>query len=100
MSSNVAAPTITSEIANFSIKDLAKLYPYEQKWRDRALELRQRGYELRPRFRPGWKPSWQKFEWLPRCIKYGLLNPYAREDSIPPMVRMTSTVIAHDSDLV
>ncbi|RPD52343.1 hypothetical protein L227DRAFT_537172 [Lentinus tigrinus ALCF2SS1-6] len=28
-------------------------------WRDRHDWLKKRGYELRPRFRPGWTPSWK-----------------------------------------
>lgn len=30
----------------------------EVTWRDRQLFLQSRGYMLRPRLRPGWKPSW------------------------------------------
>ena len=30
----------------------------EEKWRDRRGMLKLEGYELRPRLRPGWKPSW------------------------------------------
>lgn len=30
----------------------------EEKWRDRHPMLKAEGYELRPRLRPGWKPSW------------------------------------------
>lgn len=38
--------------------DLAELSPEESWWKDRQEWLAQRGYMLRPRFRPGWKPSW------------------------------------------
>ncbi|KAJ7147583.1 hypothetical protein C8R43DRAFT_1097128 [Mycena crocata] len=34
------------------------LLPYEIWWRDRQQWLETRGYMLRPRFRPGWTPSW------------------------------------------
>lgn len=34
------------------------LPPEEIKWRDRYGMLKDEGYELRPRLRPGWKPSW------------------------------------------
>lgn len=37
---------------------LARLSPHEKKWRDRYLLLKAEGYELRPRLRPDWKPSW------------------------------------------
>jgi len=30
----------------------------EKKWRDRHEMLKLEGYDLRPRLRPGWKPSW------------------------------------------
>ena len=39
---------------------LSTLSPEEEKWRDRHEMLRDEGYELRPRLRPGWKPSWLK----------------------------------------
>jgi hypothetical protein len=31
---------------------------YETWWVERQKSLEQAGYMLRPRFRPGWKPSW------------------------------------------
>jgi len=34
------------------------LTPQEAKWRDRYHFLLDRGFELRPRYRPGWIPSW------------------------------------------
>ena len=37
----------------------SKLSAKEAVWRDRQLFLEQRGYMLRPRFRPGWVPSWK-----------------------------------------
>ena len=36
----------------------ATLSSDEKKWRDRHAMLKQEGYELRPRLRPDWKPSW------------------------------------------
>ncbi|KAL6306695.1 hypothetical protein BKA93DRAFT_912475 [Sparassis latifolia] len=35
-----------------------KLEPDEERWRDRQQFLESRGYMLRPRYRPGWIPSW------------------------------------------
>ncbi|KAF9807497.1 hypothetical protein IEO21_08193 [Rhodonia placenta] len=32
----------------------------EERWRDRQLYFERRGYMLRPRYRPGWVPSWRK----------------------------------------
>lgn len=37
---------------------VATLTPDEEKWRDRREMLKAEGYELRPRLRPDWKPSW------------------------------------------
>ena len=37
---------------------LTTLTPGEEKWRDRHGMLKEEGYELRPRLRPGWKASW------------------------------------------
>ncbi|PSR72481.1 hypothetical protein PHLCEN_2v11648 [Hermanssonia centrifuga] len=36
----------------------AKLLGYEVRWRDRQRFLESKGYMLRPRYRPGWVPSW------------------------------------------
>lgn len=35
------------------------LAPYELSWRRRQPWLQSRGYMLRPRYRPGWVPSWR-----------------------------------------
>ncbi|KAI0358597.1 hypothetical protein OH77DRAFT_1421003 [Trametes cingulata] len=40
-------------------KDVFGLTPAEQYWRDHYDWLLQSGYELRPRYRPDWVPSWQ-----------------------------------------
>ncbi|VDC07537.1 unnamed protein product [Peniophora sp. CBMAI 1063] len=85
MVSKTASAKHDPDADTFSINELAKLYPYELKWRERQPALLEKGYQLRPRFRPGWKPSWKKWDWLPRWIKYGLMNPYGREDSLPLM---------------
>lgn len=37
----------------------AKLAAVEIAWRDRQPYLESRGYMLRPRYRPGWQPSWK-----------------------------------------
>ncbi|KAK0201961.1 hypothetical protein DFS33DRAFT_1442824 [Desarmillaria ectypa] len=39
-------------------KGPTELLPTEIFWRDHAAWLKECGYELRPRFRPGWVPSW------------------------------------------
>lgn len=37
----------------------------EEIWRDRYSFLLNRGLELRPRYRPGWIPSWRGTNFLP-----------------------------------
>lgn len=55
----------------------SELLDMEIRWRDRQLFLQARGYMLRPRYRPGWVPSWQKDS---------SLRPEACEDYIMPYV--------------
>ena len=38
--------------------DHLSLLPPEIFWRDHQIWLAERGYMLRPRYRPGWTPSW------------------------------------------
>lgn len=45
-------------------------------WRDRAVFLESRGYRLRPRFLPDWKPSWAGRD----------LNPFSCEDGLRHLV--------------
>lgn len=47
--------TMHHELRKGGIFSLTRL---EMWWRDRADFLESRGYRLRPRFRPGWQPSW------------------------------------------
>ncbi|OCB91920.1 hypothetical protein A7U60_g788 [Sanghuangporus baumii] len=44
-------------------------------WRDRQKMLEQHGYLLRPRFRPGWEPSWLKTNKDPLLCEDSLFNP-------------------------
>lgn len=44
----------------------------EKWWKDRAVFLESKGYRLRPRFLPGWTPSW----------KTRSLDPYLCEDGV------------------
>ena len=37
----------------------SRLAPYELAWQSRQPFLQSRGYTLRPRYRPGWIPSWR-----------------------------------------
>ncbi|RDX48603.1 hypothetical protein OH76DRAFT_1404513 [Lentinus brumalis] len=40
-------------------KGAYSLLPHEETWRDRQPGLQQRGYLLRQRYHPDWKPSWE-----------------------------------------
>lgn len=53
------------------------LLSYEVWWRDRNHILEDHGYQLRPRLRPGWVPSWKDTD----------LNPRGCEDHLYSAVR-------------
>lgn len=36
------------------------LLQHERWWKDKYNEILERGYKLRPRYQPLWKPSWKK----------------------------------------
>lgn len=44
----------------------------ERKWRDRQPALEALSYMLRPRFRPGWIPSWKDNNLVPGFCEDGL----------------------------
>ena len=56
------------------------LAPSEARWRDRQPDLDKRGYALRPRYSPNWKPSW---------LGTNLKPPFC-EDAIIMEVRLIS----------
>lgn len=64
---------LSTEIAERS----AKLLDFEERWRDKQSFLESKGYMLRPRYRPGWTPSWRNKP---------LVDPRNREDAIIPPV--------------
>lgn len=41
------------------------LREHEEWWRDRYEFLQSKGYILRPRYKPGWIPSWQGTDLIP-----------------------------------
>ncbi|KAI0077826.1 hypothetical protein K474DRAFT_1039953 [Panus rudis PR-1116 ss-1] len=51
-------PERAAHFAKRTADGVYDLRPWEIPWRDRAVYLRERGYILRPRYQPGWKPSW------------------------------------------
>lgn len=42
-----------------NVNDIDRLDPWECWWRDRAEFFERRGYRLRPRYQPGWIPTWR-----------------------------------------
>ncbi|TRM59178.1 hypothetical protein BD626DRAFT_539448 [Schizophyllum amplum] len=49
---------VSKEVQQSRRRLVSTIRPLEQWWVDRQSWLENRGYMLRPRFRPGWKPSW------------------------------------------
>lgn len=73
--------TLTSPPSRTPALDLVlrpvKLNDSEVRWRDRYAFLLDRGFLLRPRYRPGWTPSWVGTK----------LDPIDCEDSFQAIVR-------------
>ena len=55
MSTEQPKPRVRRQIPKFDPKVLSDVEAF---WRDHQKWLQERGYMLRPRFIPGWKPSW------------------------------------------
>lgn len=53
------ATDISHLVLNISDAVLDELTPAEAWWRDHQAWLAEKGYMLRPRYRPGWMPSWK-----------------------------------------
>ena len=51
-------PRSKNIVAGPSTSDCDVLMPHEVFWRDHQPWLEQKGYMLRPRFHPDWRPSW------------------------------------------
>jgi hypothetical protein len=69
--------TISSSVAFLHRLYPTELLPDEERWRDSYSFLLSHGLELRPRFKPGWTPSWIGTN----------LDPGTCEDSIEKNVR-------------
>ncbi|KAI0077824.1 hypothetical protein K474DRAFT_1039770 [Panus rudis PR-1116 ss-1] len=52
------------------------LTSWELAWRDRATYLRDRGYILRPRYQPGWTPSWKNTNRDPHFCEDSIMSRY------------------------
>ena len=48
----------TESIQKDTLEGLYDLFEHERWWRDQSDVLFARGYKLRPRYQPGWTPSW------------------------------------------
>ena len=72
---------VSSEVAERHAKDTEdgfyNLMDAEVYWKDRYFWLHERGYALRTRYHPDWKPSWVGTN----------IDPMFCEDSIPIIVR-------------
>ena len=58
----------------------SRLGPYELAWQSKQPFLQARGYMLRPRYRPGWTPSWRITGDHPLDCEDGV--PFGVRDSI------------------
>ncbi|KAF9818792.1 hypothetical protein IEO21_02572 [Rhodonia placenta] len=56
----------------------SSLDPYELRWQERQPFLQSKGYALRPRYRPGWVPSWRGTGKYPSFCEDGILLPGLR----------------------
>lgn len=72
---------------------LFDLYPNEIRWAEYYEYLLGKGYQLRPRFRPGWVPSWKDKNLDPHECEdswsrlVGYLNEFKEQNSQPTSVQ-------------
>ena len=64
------------------------IYRYEHIWIEHQPLFAERGYRLRPRYRPDWKPSWPGTGKLWLCFEDG--NPPLVRLAIPPVMSWSS----------
>ncbi|KAI0077830.1 hypothetical protein K474DRAFT_1697485 [Panus rudis PR-1116 ss-1] len=71
---------------------------WEVAWRDRAGYLRERGYILRPRYQPGWTPSWMNTNRDPhfcedsiRIMYYKIMDATRSSDGSRVSIKMVKT---------
>lgn len=55
---SIAAQILTEFFGDTASAEPGAIGPNETWWVERQEALEQAGYMLRPRYRPGWKPSW------------------------------------------
>ncbi|OCH88107.1 hypothetical protein OBBRIDRAFT_758768 [Obba rivulosa] len=76
-------------------------------WRDRQQWLEEKGYMLRPRYRPDWVPSWlrAKKDWLDvedgRGLQYGNLNDATRlsDGKIVVLKKVSKSVHPYEAEI-
>ncbi|PSR73553.1 hypothetical protein PHLCEN_2v10472 [Hermanssonia centrifuga] len=71
----------------------AQLSPHEIRWRDRQVFLALKGYMLRPRYRPAWKPTWE-------TDKSHHPNEFEDYYSLPPRDHLIDATRVNDGKLV
>ena len=63
------------EIQDVPSYDPEKIRPDEVFWRDRYDWLKDAGYQLRPRYKPDWIPSWRTSNQNPFYAEDGIAAP-------------------------
>jgi len=82
------------------------LHSGEIQWRDKAEFLLQHGYRLRPRFMPGWTPSWEGTDLLPEycednvpAIALAAIDAVRVSDGMRVMIKKTSPLTSETAVL-
>lgn len=81
----VCSPEAAERHAEATRRGDYNLINFERQWRARYVHLQERGYELRPRYHPDWKPSWTGTNRVPTFC----------EDSIPSLVSFFSNLVLY-----
>ncbi|CCL99642.1 uncharacterized protein FIBRA_01662 [Fibroporia radiculosa] len=88
-------------------KDPGGLLTSEHYWRDRQEWLEQRGYMLRPRYRPDWKPSWEGNKKVWFVCEDGLYHDHPTvldairisDNSVVTLKKISTTVHPHEIEI-
>lgn len=70
---SIAAQMLAEFFGDTSSPEPGGIGPNETWWVERQEALEQAGYMLRPRYRPGWKPSWAGTDKYHRSFEDGQL---------------------------
>lgn len=86
-------PPHAPEFESYRDELFSRMSHVEKSWRDRQAFLEASGYMLRPRYRPGWVPSWRG--------KGGAILPTFCEDAIAlPVSELTCEMELCSSNIV